>query len=121
MWSAIILILVILIFILSVIKISMDVRRKRSKSIIIKEGVILLLIIIVLIIADTKFIKEGKINEKSAEGLEGETQTTIEEDRERRLLSQIQDYIGELNDTNKPQVQLNLKQGMEYKTKKGHS
>lgn len=117
MWSTILLLLVILIFILSIIKISMDVKRKRSKSFIIKEGIILFLVLIALIIVDIRFVKESKIKEKSTEELEGETQTTIEEDRERGLLSQLQDYIGALNDTDKPQVLLFLRQGLEYKIK----
>gem|GEM_PF-1314587 len=121
MWSTIILILVILIFILSIIKISMDVKRKRPGSFIIKEGIILLLIIIVLIIVDTRFLKEGKIKEKSVEMIEGEPPTTIQEDRERGLLSQLQDYIGELDDTDKPQVRLFLRQGLEHKIKAEHS
>ncbi|MCK4403642.1 MAG: tetratricopeptide repeat protein [candidate division Zixibacteria bacterium] len=120
MWFTIISGLVILIFILSGIKIFVDVKRKKSKSFVIKEGIILFAILMVLIILDTRFVKEGKIKEKSAEMIEGKAQATIKEERERKLLSQLQDYTGELSDTDKPQVRLFLRQGLEHRIKEGY-
>ena len=48
MWATILIVLVILILILSIIKIWLDLKRKKPKGFIIKEGIILLLLIIVL-------------------------------------------------------------------------
>ncbi|KPL01348.1 MAG: hypothetical protein AMJ91_00275 [candidate division Zixibacteria bacterium SM23_73_3] len=121
MWSTILLILVIFILILSVIKISADLKQKRPGGFILKEGIILLIVIILLIIVDIRFVKEGKIKEESTEISEGEQPASIEEDRERRLLSRIQDFTGELNYTKKPQVRLFFRQGLEHQIKEEYS
>lgn len=121
MWSTIILILVILILLLSLIKISLDLKQKKSGSFVIKEGIVLLVIMVVLIILDIKFVGKAKINEKSARMIESEQETIKEDDPRKRLLSQIQDYAGELNHTDKPQVELFLRRGLEHKTKGEYS
>jgi len=121
MWSTIILILVILIFLLSLTKISLDLKQKKSGSFVLKEGIVLLVIMVVLIILDIEFVGKAKINEKSARVIESEQETTKEDDPRKRLLSQIQDYAGELNNTDKPQVELYLRRGLEHKTKGEYS
>jgi len=121
MWSTIILILVILIFLLSLTKISLDLKQKKSGSFVLKEGIVLLVIMVVLIILDIEFVGKAKINEKSARVIESEQETTKEDDPRKRLLSQIQDYAGELNHTDKPQVEFFLRRGLEHKTKGEYS
>jgi tetratricopeptide (TPR) repeat protein len=115
MWSTIILILLILIFLLSVFKISLDVKRKRSTGFIIIEGFIFLLVLVVLAIVDIRYVREFKFSGRGEQPQKEEEQITQKEEWRKRLLSQIRDYIGALSYTGKPQVEQILKQGLERK------
>jgi tetratricopeptide (TPR) repeat protein len=107
--------LLILIFVLSVLKILLDLRRKRPKGFILRESIIFLLIMAVLVILDLKFAADLKTEEESVETAEKQGQVTREEARERKLLSRIEDYTRALTHSDKPQVELFLKQGLEHK------
>jgi tetratricopeptide (TPR) repeat protein len=115
MWSTIIFILLVVIFLLSVLKIYLDVKRKRPGGFIIKEGVLFLAVLIVLVIVDIRLVGELKAPDESFQTTEEEGRTSKEEQWKRSLLSQIRDYRGALKYTDKPQMEQILKQGMERK------
>ncbi len=115
MWSTVIWILIVLLLSLGVYKITMDVRRKESGGLSAKRGIVLFLAIMVFLIADLRCSKEDKMKNEGSESVEIEPQLTEEEAREKSLRSQLQDYIGKLNDTDKPQVKLFLEQGLEHR------
>lgn len=109
MWPVIILILLALILIFSLIKISMDLKRKKPTGFVVAEGLILLVIFVALLVVDIQLMKGRK-----AEQPTGEPQM-VEETREAELLSQLQDYLGGLAATDKAQVQFYLEQGQEHR------
>ena len=109
MWPVIILIMLALILIFSLIKISMDLKRKKSTGFVVAEGLILLVIFVALLVVDIQLMKERK-----AEQLADEPEVT-QETREAKLLSQLQDYLGTLAATDKAQVQFYLEQGQEHR------
>ncbi len=115
MWSTVLLILVVLIFILSVIKISMDLRRKRRRGLVVKESVILLLIIVVLVVVDTQLARKAAIEEPAGEA------PPAAQTREAQLLSELQDYTGVLAEIDKPQVQFYLEQGQTHRANQQYS
>ena len=75
-----------------------------------KQGVLFILAI-VLITAGLSCSGEDKTEQEA----EVEESLTKEEKQERRLLSQLQDYIGELSETERPQIAHVFRVGLEYK------
>ncbi|KPL03974.1 MAG: hypothetical protein AMJ73_04915, partial [candidate division Zixibacteria bacterium SM1_73] len=111
MWATILIILVVLILILSIIKIWLDLKRKKPKGFIMKEGIFLLLVVIVLLVIDVKFVKEVEIVQKEEPIPKLEEKMDLESDPVKRLLAQLQDYIDGLDKTDKPQLKLYFKEG----------
>jgi tetratricopeptide (TPR) repeat protein len=121
MWSTIIFVLLVVIFLLSVLKISLDIKRKRPGGLVIKEGVLFLVVLIILVIVDIRFVREYRPSDKGAQPQEEESQITKKEEWVRQLLSQIRDYIGALSYTDKPQLEQILKQGLERNANKEYA
>jgi len=121
MWATILIILVVLILILSIIKIRLDLKRKKPKAFIIKEGIFLLLVVIVLLVIDFKFVKEVEIVQKEEPIPKLEEKMDLESGPVKRLLAQLQDYIDGLDKTDKPQLKLYFKEGMEHRIKEEYS
>ncbi len=119
MWSTVLLILLVLIFILSVIKISMDLHRKRPRGFVVKESVILLLIIVVLVVVDTQLARKAGMEKPAGEP--GQEARPAAQTREAQLLSELQDYTGVLADIDKPQVQFYLEQGQTHRANQQYS
>ena len=120
MWGTILIILVILILVLSIIKIWLDLRRGKPKGFIIKESIFLLLLAIVLLVIDIRCTKERDVQEEKEEAPKLEEKTELESDRVKTLLAQLQDYIDGLDKTDKPQLKLLFKKGMEYRLKEDY-
>ena len=121
MWGTILIILVILILVLSAIKIWLDLKRGKPKGFIIKESIFLLLVAVVLLVMDVRCAKEEDIQEKKEQSPELKEKTGLESDPVRRLLAQLQDYIDGLDKTDKPQLKLLFKKGMEYRMEEDYS
>lgn len=115
MWPVIILILLALILIFSLIKISMDLKRKKPTGFVIAEGLILLVIFVALLVVDIRLMRERKAEEPAGQP------ETVEQSREAGLLYQLGDYLGMLADTEKPQVQFLLDQGQGYRRNKQYA
>jgi tetratricopeptide (TPR) repeat protein len=120
MWSFVLLGLVVLIFVLSILKVSQDVKRKKSGRLIVKESFSLLAVIILLAIVDIRCAKEKEAKQEGKEEVAGE-QATTEESREADLLAQLQDYLGVLTDSDKPQLKYYLEDGQEQSRKKEYA
>ncbi|KPK74816.1 MAG: hypothetical protein AMJ89_05395, partial [candidate division Zixibacteria bacterium SM23_73] len=121
MWATILIILAILILALSIIKIWLDLKRGKPKGFIIKEGIFLLLVAVVLLVIDVRFLGKPGVREKKEEVPKLEERAGLESDPVKRLLVQLQDYIGGLGKTDKPQLKLLFKKGMEYRMKEDYS
>jgi tetratricopeptide (TPR) repeat protein len=123
MLTTILIILVILIFILSIIKIVLDFKRKKPTGFIIKEGIFLLLLIVALLVIDIKFLKQANIpeSEEEEQAAQVEEKPRLESDPVKMLLAQLLDYVDGLDKSDKPQLTLFFKQGMEYRAKEDYS
>jgi tetratricopeptide (TPR) repeat protein len=120
MWSSILWGLVGLIFILSVLKISMDLKRKRNGSYVVKESFLLLAIIAVLVVADIQCTKEKKA-ETEGEGKTANEQLTAEQRWKNNLLAQLQNYLGDIAETDKAQLLYYLEQGEQHRKKREYT
>lgn len=112
MWPTIIILLGILVCLLCIRRILASARRKTRVGFVAKEGMVFLLAI-VLITVGFSCSREDKT--EGGETAEAEAPATKEEKQERKLLSQIQDYIGKLNEADRPQIAHVLRVGLEYK------
>ncbi|MGB8657219.1 MAG: tetratricopeptide repeat protein [Candidatus Zixiibacteriota bacterium] len=121
MWSTVILVSLILILVFSIAKIYLDLRQKKSKGFAVREGLILFLIVLVLALVDIRLMARKGQQRRSEQTIPAEQPSAVQSNRVSRFLSELQDYIGELNKTDKPQVQLFFRQGLEYKMKGEHS
>ncbi|MGB3091912.1 MAG: tetratricopeptide repeat protein [Candidatus Zixiibacteriota bacterium] len=112
MWLTIIPFFGILICLPGVRKPLANAWRKTLAGFAASEGMVFLLVI-VLITVGFSCSREDKT--EGGETAEAEAPATREEKQERRLLSQIQDYMGKLNEADRPQVAHVLRVGLEYK------
>lgn len=120
MWSSILLGLVVLILILSILKVSLNFKRKASSGFMAKERFFLLVIIVTLVVAGIRCSQEKKAEQEGEIEKMGE-QATAAESREADLLAQLQDYLGVLVDTEKPQVKYYLEDGQDQRRKKEYA
>jgi tetratricopeptide (TPR) repeat protein len=120
MWTGILLGLVGLIFVLSILKISVDVRRRKSGGFVVKESVALLAIIAILFVADIHCAKEKKAEKEGTKEAAGQ-QLTAEQRWKNNLLAQLQDYLGDITKTDKAQLMYYLEQGEQYRRKKEYA
>ncbi len=97
-----------------------NLKQGRPKSIIIMEVILLLGCFALFIILQIKSGKKPTTHEGSAEAKKETKLTPTESVRVTKLLSELKDYLGELNQTAKPEVQSLLKQGLEYKVGSEH-
>ncbi len=115
------LIILVLISLFMVWRIYRDVKLKKSKSTIILEVILLMGIIAFSVVYQIRSGKERRPEEGSVETTKEEKSIETESARATKLLSGLQDYMGELSQTDQPQVQLFLRQGLEYKINEEHS
>lgn len=115
MWLTIISFLGVLICLSGVRKLLAKQGRKTLPDFAAKE-VVLSILAIVLITAGLSCSGEDKTEQEA----EVEPTLTKEEKQERRLLSQLQDYIGELSEADRPQIAHLFRVGLEYKMNEGY-
>lgn len=120
MWTGILLVLVGLIFVLSILKIFVHLRRNKPGGFVVKESMALLAIIAVLLVADIQCTKEKKAETEATGEAAGE-QLTAEQRWKNNLLSQLQDYLGDITKTDKAQLLFYLEQGEQYRKKKEYA
>ncbi len=121
MCSTILIVLVILILALSITKVWLDFKRRKPKGFVIKEGVFLLSLAIVLLVIDVRCAKDEDVKQKEERAVKSEEETRLEYDPVKRHLVQLQDYIDNLDKSDKPQLKLYFAQGMEYRIKEDYS
>jgi tetratricopeptide (TPR) repeat protein len=121
MWVTILIILVILILILSIMKIWLDLKSRKPRGFIIKEGIFLFLLATGLLLIDIRCAREADVPEKEEQAPQLEEEIGLESDPAKRLLAQLQDYIDGLDKSDKPQLKLYFKEGMEYRIKEDYS
>ncbi len=109
-----------LISLLVIWRIYRDVKLERSKSIILLEVILLVCLITWGVVSRIKSGKESGPEEISGETAKVEKTTKTESTRVTNLLSGLQDYMGDMSQTDKPEIQLLFKQGLEYKMKGEH-
>lgn len=112
MWLTIIAFLGILICLLSARKTLSSARRKTSAGFAAREGTVFLLVIVLI---TAGFSCSGEDKSKTEEGAGVEPSATKAEKQEKKLLSEIQDYLGKLSDADRPQVAHFATVGLEYK------
>jgi len=110
MWFTIILFLGVLICLLGARKPLAKPRQRALIGFPAMQGVLSILAV-VLITAGLSCSGEDKTEQEA----EVEESLTTEEKKEQRLLSQLQDYIGELDEAERPQIAYVFKVGLEYK------
>jgi tetratricopeptide (TPR) repeat protein len=121
MWSTILIILVISVFISGLSKIWLDLRRGRARGLIMKQSIFLLLLSSSFLVIDVRCGREADVQQKEEQAPGLQEQTQIEYDPVKRHLVQLQDYIDDLDKSDKPQLKHYFREGMEYRIKEDHS
>lgn len=116
---SLIVLVIIAIYIIS--RIYRNLKQGRPKIIIIMEVILLLGCFALFIILQIRSGKRPTTHEGSAEANKEMELPPTEPYRVTKLLSELKDYLGELNQTAKPEVQAMLKQGLDYKVKSDNS
>ncbi len=120
MWSFFALSSLSLILLVSTTGVSMDATRLKSGRPAVKRGLLLVLVAVILLVANLGCNKE-KETENQGQGQEAGQVQAPPETRETRLLAQLQDYLGVLVDTDKPQLRYYLDQGQESRKKREYA
>jgi tetratricopeptide (TPR) repeat protein len=120
MWSTILIILATLVLISGILKIWLDLRRGKTRGLIMRQNIFLLLLAIAFLVIDVRCGKEADVQQKQEQVPKSEEKTRIEYDPVKRHLAQLQDYIDDLDKSDKPQLKLYFKEGMEYRIKEDY-
>jgi tetratricopeptide (TPR) repeat protein len=95
-------------------KIYRDLKQGRSKGVIVLQVILLLGIIGFFVISQNRVKKGHELESGGTDNTKTEN-AEVETDRVTNLLFGLEDYFGELNQTDNPQAQLYLRQGLEYR------
>ncbi|HEX7400908.1 MAG TPA: tetratricopeptide repeat protein [candidate division Zixibacteria bacterium] len=95
-------------------KIYRDLKQGRSKGVIVLQVILLLGIIGFFVISQNGVKKGHELESGRTDNTKTET-AEVETGRVTNLLFGLEDYFGELNQTDNPQAQLYLRQGLEYR------
>ncbi len=116
MWSALLWSFICLILLAGTVRVVMGAGGCRLSRLAVKESLLLAVMVVVLVAANVRCSKEKKTEDQGRESETGQVQTP-QETRETQLLAQLQDYLGVLVDTDKPQLRYYLDQGQESRKK----
>jgi tetratricopeptide (TPR) repeat protein len=116
MWSFLVLSSLSLILLVSTAGVFIDVEGFKSCRFALKRSLLFALMAAILVVANLGCSKEKK-TENQGQGQEAGQARAPQQTREAKLLAQLQDYLGVLVQTDKPQVSYYLDQGQEFRKK----